>query len=238
MLIGLVPVFNEEENVIGVLNKLEKHIDCIMVVNDGSFDNTDFLISDWLRDKKNIYYFSLQRNKGKGNALLQGFNFISDQHKKGKFLNEDVIVTVDGDGQHDPDEIKNMHVYFNKNNLDILIAKRDFSNYPKYRLFGNNLTSLIVSCLGAFKFEDIMCGFKMMKVALVIDLLNYYIGYKFSYAGEIGITAGLLGYKIDNKYPIQCSYYRKGTPGLRDFFVNLILYLLVASKIKFNKKIL
>ncbi len=234
MLIGLVPVFNEENNIINVLEALEKQIDYTIIVNDGSLDKTDYLISKWLKaGKEHVYYFSYKKNRGQARALLLGFNFISEQYKKGIFSADDIAITIDGDGQHDPKDIKNMYIYFNDNNLDVLIAKRELSHYPKYRIFGNKLTSLVVSCLSTSKFEDIMCGFKMMRVAFIIDLLNYYIGYRFSYAGEIGITAGLLGYNIDNEYLIQCPYLRKGSPRFKDFLVNIILYLLLTAKIKF-----
>jgi len=235
MLIGLIPVFNEEESVTKVLNKIEKQVDYIVLVNDGSFDKTYFLISEWIKNRRNVQFISFQKNRGMSYALLQGFIYIFEQCKKGTFSREDVIVTIDADGQHDPEEVQSSYEYFNKNNLDVLIAQRDFSNYPKYRIFGNRLLSLIASCLGKFKFKDIECGFKMMKVAFVIDLLNYYIGYKYSCAGEIGIIASLLGCRIDNSYSIKIFHYRKKGPGLIDLFINLIFYFLVVAKIKMRK---
>jgi glycosyltransferase involved in cell wall biosynthesis len=235
MLIGLIPVFNEEKTIIGVLNQLEKKLDYIVIVNDGSFDKTDSLISNWARNKKNVYYLSFKKNKGMSYALLQGFRFVSQQRRKGRFSHEDAIVMLDGDGQHDPDEINNMYEYFKNNNRDVLIAERDFSGYPSYRILGNSFLSLIASYLGKFKFRDIECGFKMMKIAFIENLLNYYIGYRYSCAGEIGIAASLLGYKVDNNYKICVPYYRKRGPSFIDFFINLILYLLVVIKIKRKK---
>lgn len=238
MLIGLVPIFNEEENVIVVLHKLEKQVDYIIVVNDGSFDKTDFLISDWIRKRANIHYISLQKNKGMSYALLQGFNFISEQYKKGKFSEKDVIITIDADGQHDPDKINDIYKYFDENNLDVLIAERDFLNYPTYRIMGNKLISLVVSYLAKFRFRDIECGFKILRITFIMNLLNYYIGFKYSCAGEIGIIASKLGYKIDNKYKIRIPHYRERGPNFIDLFINLIFYLLVILRINFNKKYL
>jgi dolichol-phosphate mannosyltransferase len=233
MLIGLLPTFNEKDSIISVLNKLEKQLDYIIIINDGSFDNTGTLISDWVKNRENIHYISFKKNKGMSYALWRGFNYICEQYKKGKFSSKDLVITIDADNQHNPNEINSMHTYFNNNNLDILIAQRDFSKYPKYRIMGNRLMSKTASCLGKFKFRDIECGFKMMKIAFIENLLNYYIGYRYSCAGEIGIAASLLGYKLDNNYKIQVGCYRKRGPNFLDLFINLVFYFLISVKIKF-----
>lgn len=236
MLIGLIPVFNEEENVIEVLDRLKKQVDCIIIVNDGSTDRSDYLIKDWAKHRKDIHYLFYPKNRGMSYALLMGFNYIYQQYKEGKFQPSDLAITMDADGQHDPNDINSMYGYFNKNNLDVLIAKRDFFNYPKYRIFGNRLMSWFGSWLGKFRFEDIECGFKILKVSFIIDLLDYYIGYRYSCAGEIAICASRLGYKIDNQYPLRIPYYRKKGPGFIDFFINMIFYQLIVLKTKFRKR--
>jgi glycosyltransferase involved in cell wall biosynthesis len=238
MFIALVPVFNEEDNIIKLLNKLDKQVDYIIIVNDGSFDKTDYLISNWLKNKENIRYIAFRKNKGMAYVLLQGFRFINEEYATGRFNGNDVIVTIDADGQHEPDQIKGMYAYFTNNNLDVLIAKRDFSNYPSYRIIGNKLISALISLIGKFKFEDIESGFRMLKVVFIPHLLNYYIGFRYSCASEIGVIASLLKYKIDNAYPIGISYYRKrkGCPGIEDLFINIIFSLLVFLKIRMNKK--
>lgn len=236
MLVGLIPVFNEEKNIVEILNKLEKQVDFIIIVNDGSSDRTDFLISHWAKDRKDINYISLLKNKGMSYALLQGINFIFEQYKKGKLSNDDTVIMLDADGQHEPSDIKKMYEFFRKNNLDLCIAKRDFWNYPRYRIFGNILMSRAASWLSKFKFTDIECGFKITRVNFIVDLLKYYTGFRYSCAGEIGIMASLLGYKINNTYPIQVPYYRKRGPNVIDLFINLMFYLLIVLKIRFAKK--
>lgn len=236
MLIGLVPVFNEEENVLGVLDKLERQVGRIVIVNDGSFDKTDLLISKWVKDRENASYLSFKKNKGMSHALRQGFIYISEQCKKGIFSLKDVIVTVDGDGQHDPDTIKYIYEYFNNNNLDALIVRRDFSNYPRYRILGNKLISLVASHLGGFKFNDIESGFKILKISLVKDLLKYYIGIRYSCACEIGLIASLLDYKIDNSYSVKIPFYRNRGPTFIDLLLNTIFCSLVFLRIRLSQK--
>ncbi len=236
MLIGLVPIHNEEKSIIEVLNKLEKQVGYIVVVNDGSTDRAHSFISEWLKNKKNADYLSFQKNRGMSYALRQGFIYISEQIRNKKFSHDDAIVTIDGDGQHDPEKINTIHDYFIKNNLDVLICNRDLSNYPRYRVLGNRLTSLVASLLGKTKFKDIECGFKILKASFVKDMLDYYIGIRYSCACEIGLIASLLGYKIDNSYPIRASYYRRGGPGFIDLFINIISCLTIILRIRFSKK--
>lgn len=237
MLIGLIPVFNEEESVTKILNKLEKQLDYIIIVNDGSFDQSDSLVSAWTGNRKNTHYISYEKNKGMSYALLQGFKFICDANRRGSFSRNDLVIMIDGDNQHDPDEIKNMYGYFNNNQLDVLIAERDFSGYPRYRIIGNRLMSSIASRLAGFSFKDIECGFKIMKVSFIANLLCYYNGFRYSCAGEIGLAARLLGYNIDNGYKINVSYYRRRGPNFIDLLINLMFYFLIFYKIKSTCKL-
>lgn len=236
MLIGLIPVFNEEKTILNILQKMEKYVDYIVIVNDGSSDNTDSLITGWAINKERKYYISLRNNRGMAYALLQGFNLIFDEHRKGIFSRNDAVVTIDADEQHNPEDILGMYSYFMNNNLDLLIARRDFSVYPRYRILGNKLLSIFVSCLAKFKFYDVQCGFKILRLSLISDLLSFYTAFRYSCACQIGIIASRLGYNIDNNYLIDSPYYRKGGPGIFDFFVDLLLYSLVTLKIQLARK--
>jgi len=235
MLIALVPVFNEEKNIIGVLNKLEKQMRHIVIVDDGSFDKTKLLVSEWVKNKDDAHFISLKNNRGMSYALRQGFIYVSEKVRAGKFSIDDLVVTIDGDGQHDPDEINRIDEYFRRNNIDVLIGNRDFSNYPRYRVFGNRLISMLASRLGNMKFNDIECGLKVLKMGFIEDLLLYYIGIRYSCACESGIIASLLGYKIDNSYPIRVSYYRKRGPGFLDLLINLLSCVVVALRLRFRR---
>jgi glycosyltransferase involved in cell wall biosynthesis len=238
MLIGLIPVFNEEETVIGILQKLEKQVGSIVIINDGSCDDTDSLIRNWVNKKEKTYYISLKNNNGMAYAIKQGFNFILKQYRLGVYTENDCIVIIDADGQHDPENIAAMYRRFLDDKLDLLVARRNFSLYPLYRIIGNKLSSAFVSYLAKCRFYDVHCGFKILKITLVADLLNFYTAFRYSCAGQIGVIIGRLGYNIDNSYLIEGPYFRRGNPNVFDFFVGLFLDLMVASKIKvINRKL-
>ena len=92
----IVPVYNEEGNIGELIDKISLHInkdDEIIIVNDGSTDNTESEIKT-----RNCILISLQKNMGKGFAMRSGI-----QKAKGDF-----IIFMGGDGQDDPQEINTL----------------------------------------------------------------------------------------------------------------------------------
>src|SRR5438046_2556290 len=103
-LIVVVPVYNEEKTVVGVLDSILAQRDTvshIVVVNDGSHDNSGGLIKEWAQDKSHVTVLEHATNKGYSGALLTGFNNVIERSHAGEFSWDDVIATVDADGQHD-----------------------------------------------------------------------------------------------------------------------------------------
>jgi glycosyltransferase involved in cell wall biosynthesis len=91
----IIPVFNEAENIIPVLQDIRSSLQDsyeVIYVDDGSTDETLSTIINLSQQDKSIKCISLSRNFGHQNALMAGM-----QHAKG-----DYIITMDGDGQHPP----------------------------------------------------------------------------------------------------------------------------------------
>jgi len=105
MLSAVIPVFNEEDNILplfgelkGIMQKITNNFE-IIYVDDGSNDNTLLnLLSLFSNEKQYLRIIQLSRRFGKSAALTAGFQSI-----KG-----DIIVTLDGDGQDDPNNIPNL----------------------------------------------------------------------------------------------------------------------------------
>lgn len=124
----VVPAFNEEKVIAKVLSKIptkiNQHQVKIVVINDGSLDQTEKVARGL---KKVVISHSI--NRGLGAALATGFDYARIK----KF---DVLVTLDGDGQHDPKEIEKLVRPIIKNSADFVVGTRaSKKGMPKIRQF-------------------------------------------------------------------------------------------------------
>lgn len=112
----VVPAYNEEKVILEVVNKIPFSIKgvklSILVVNDGSTDQT---ITE--AKKSRAHVLTLPINRGLGAALATGFDYA-------RIKDYDLLITLDGDGQHDPDEIEKMIIPIINNKADFVIGTR------------------------------------------------------------------------------------------------------------------
>lgn len=157
--IAIIPVYNEEKNIDSVVAKLRKYIGNILIVNDGSADDT----LNRLMDIENIIILSNIKNRGKGHAIRKGLQYAL----KNKY---DLAILMDGDGQHSPAEISK---FISKSkDYDLVVGNRmhNHSTMPFVRSFVNKLDSLIVSKIVNFDIKDVHCGYRAVKTNLVKKL--------------------------------------------------------------------
>ena len=154
----IVPVYNEEGNIGELIDKISLHInkdDEIIIVNDGSTDNTESEIKT-----RNCILISLQKNMGKGFAMRSGI-----QKAKGDF-----IIFMGGDGQDDPkeinillDEIKKGHDYvIGSRFLNLNESNNRFSTKAVLPVneFGNKSITLIINVFFGKNITDSQSEFK------------------------------------------------------------------------------
>ncbi len=112
----VIPLYNEENSIKNVLRRIPNHYRSeIVVVDDGSTDNSVKYVKEVSHEIKNpIKLIEHKNNQGYGAALLTGF-----KHTTG-----DVIVTMDSDGQHEPEEIPNLISPIINNKADIIVGSR------------------------------------------------------------------------------------------------------------------
>jgi glycosyltransferase involved in cell wall biosynthesis len=147
----VIPVFNEQKNIRRCLKHTQKFWKHIIVVNDGSTDRT----SEILQKFRSVHTVDLQKNQGKGAAMLAGA-------KKAWSLKADGIVFMDGDLQHNPVHIKEF-VRLLKSGCEIVIGERLLkANIPLHRKLGNLVISSGMRLLFGLQMRDIMCGFRGM----------------------------------------------------------------------------
>ena len=109
----IIPIYNEENNITNLIEEIRVSLKNkvnyeIVVVNDGSDDNTFQVLKELKKNRKNILVINHKKNYGQSIGLKTGIN-----HAKHEY-----IVTLDGDGQNDPKDILKLIKHFDK--------KRDF----------------------------------------------------------------------------------------------------------------
>lgn len=180
---AVIPFYNEKDFILKVVEDTLNFVDEIIAVNDGSIDGSEKLIAE----KNNVSVLTFVSNKGKGSALQSGF----DEAVKRGF---EIIVTLDGDAQHNPKfipEIISSLKYF-----DIVIGTRlsDTSSMPFQRILSNRITSFLLSIKTKQKILDSQCGFRAYKKVVVENVRTKSTGYEAE--SEILIYAARKGYKI------------------------------------------
>lgn len=171
----IVPVYNEEKRIPkffrDLLNTSTK-LDCeIILVNDGSFDNTLFVIENILKDmgdieKENekINIISYKENRGKGYAVRKGV--MSAKGEK--------IIFIDADGSIHPDNIPRMVEKLDE--YDIVVGDRNSKNSKIKTGMLRKITSVLfnvhVALIFNSKIRDNLCGFKGFGANIAKDLFN------------------------------------------------------------------
>lgn len=229
----LIPSFNEEKYIKSVIEKCSVYNLDIIVVNDGSTDNT-LKVLEQLAPESNMRLMVLNHevNKGKGEALKTGFDFACKNNYYG-------VITIDADGQHSIDEIKDFISEVNSNDPDIIVGSR-FKNtkgMPFIRLAVNFLTSWIISLIALKKIDDVQSGFRFIKhnVMKTVRLQTS----NFDTEPELLIKASWYKFKITN-IPIKTIYNLNEfkshiNPGKDSLKFFKLVFKSIAWRFKFKK---
>ena len=138
LVVACIPAFNEELTIAKVIVKARKYVDKVIVCDDGSTDMTgeiaEALGADVIRH---------ERNMGKGAAIRSLF-------RKAREEVADIIITINGDAQHDVDEIPLLIRTMVETGADIVIGSRFLMEeavrkVPKYRYVGNRILNVVTS---------------------------------------------------------------------------------------------
>ena len=124
----VIPAYNEATVLGQVIDEIKQiGYDNIIVVDDGSTDTTYDVVNN------SVIFIHHSLNRGKGAAIKTGFEAC-------KMLNADIIITFDGDGQHDPVDIKQMIELVEKGH-DVVMGRRNYKekHIPRYKVLGNKI---------------------------------------------------------------------------------------------------
>lgn len=153
LVVAAIPAFNEERTIAKLVLEAQKFVDVVLVCDDGSTDMTAAIA-----ERMGADVIRHDRNLGYGAALKTLFTMARE-------LNADVLVTLDGDGQHDPSEIPLLVEPVLENKADIVLGSRFLgtkkNGVPRYRVWGIKLISKLTGAASNHSFNDAQCGFRV-----------------------------------------------------------------------------
>jgi glycosyltransferase involved in cell wall biosynthesis len=189
----VIPTYNESCNIASVVGKVRaQHID-VVVVDDGSTDDTSKIAQD-----NGAVVLRNEHNYGKGISLTKGFQYALER-------GFEAVITMDGDGQHLAEEIPYFLRLAEYSDTGIIIGNRmsKHRGMPYTRVLTNNFMSWIISVVCGQDIPDSQCGFRLLKKGL-LEKLKLRTA-KFETESEMLMQASRLGFKIESA-PITTIY--------------------------------
>jgi len=193
--LAIIPCYNEETAIGSVILKTKRHVDEVLVVDDGSVDDTRKIAED-----AGAIVISHKYNKGKSIAIKTGFRYALEK-------DFDYVVTIDGDGQHNPSEIPNLLENVVNNGHDISIGFRSGSSteMPMWRRVGKRVLDYATSFGNGGFVTDSQCGFRAFNKKAVKAITPNLNGSAFNVESEQLIRAHELDLGVANTN-VSCKY--------------------------------
>ncbi|VFJ12510.1 glycosyltransferase family 2 protein [Candidatus Nitrosocosmicus franklandus] len=168
--IAIIPAFNEENNITNIVNSVKKFVNAVIVVDDGSADETyQRALSTGAKIIRNL------QNRGKGFALKRGF-------QECVRYNPDIVITIDADGQHNPEDIPHLIKPIKDGIADVVIGSRynttSLREIPLIRGVGLSMIGMLNQSLTRIKVKDTQSGFRAYNKTILNIISDYEsVGY-------------------------------------------------------------
>jgi len=189
----IIPVFNEEENIkllfeklYKVLNKISYNFE-IIAINDGSTDNSEKILDKSVKIYKNLKIVNFKRNFGQTAAMMAGFD-----HSTG-----DIIIPIDADLQNDPNDIPKL-IKKLEEGYDVVSGwRKNRKDSAIKRKFLSKVANWLISIVAGLKLHDYGCTLKAYRKSSILDVKLYGEMHRF-----IPIYSHLTGAKV-TEIPVQ-----------------------------------
>lgn len=195
----IIPVYNEEKivgNLVSKIRSLYPDFD-VIVIDDGSQDD-----SAVEAQKAGATVYSHPYNIGNGAAIKSGI----------RVAKGDVLVFMDGDGQHNPEDIATLLEYIPE--YDMAVGARSIGDQASLgRALGNKIYNWFASYVAKFSIKDLTSGFRVVKANVARNFL-YLLPNTYSYPTTL--TLGVLRSGMSLKYvPIKIKKRESGKSNIK-----------------------
>ena len=195
MIIAAIPAWNEEKTIAKVVVHAMKNVDKVVVIDDGSTDDTATIA-----EHLGVHVVRHDGNLGYGTAIRSCFSIARD-------LNSDALVILDGDGQHNADDIPKILAPLQAGEADIVVGSRfaevDSSEVPSYRRAGLRLINEATNRIAKQKILDTQSGFRAYSRKAIQEIRMYERG--MGVTSEIQIRGSDAGLTV-KEVPVEVAY--------------------------------
>lgn len=190
----IIPTYNNGKTLKKVVDEVLIYTSNIIIVNDGSTDNTDLILKDY----KHLTQIHFAKNKGKGLALREGFKHAFEDGFK-------FAITIDSDGQHFASDIPIFLEALQKYKKVLLIGARNMSqeSVPKNSSFGNKFSNFWFWVETGNKLSDTQSGFRLYPLK-TLNKIKFYTT-KFEFEIEAIVKVSWRGIHVKN-VPVNVLY--------------------------------
>ena len=228
--IAIVPAYNEEPSVIAVLDELYRAVDELVVVDDGSTDRTREVIQAWLPGHDRCHLLWHDVNQGMSEAYILALTVLRERLEAGELSPNDLVFTVDADGQHDLAVLDELVTATIDGGLDANLARRDLSYHGPYKRLGNAILSGWASLWAGNRLHDVESGYRIFRLGSLAHALDFYTGYKYSETVEVAVVMSRLGYRVRNDHLVPVPVSRSRTR-LRDAVIDMAVIPVAAARV-------
>lgn len=178
----IIPAKNESQGLLLILKELKLLNPLeIIVVDDGSNDDTELVCKE-----NDIYVVKHPYSKGNGAAIKSG----------ARAATGDVLVFMDGDGQHRPEDVTKLIEEYKTGDYDMIVGARGQKSQASIaRLFGNGLYNKVASYMTGHKIEDLTSGLRIVDASKFKQFL-FLLPNGFSYPTTCTMAFFRAGYSV------------------------------------------
>jgi glycosyltransferase involved in cell wall biosynthesis len=156
--LALIPAHDEGPRIAAVVRGAAAHLP-VLVIDDGSTDGTGTVA-----ESAGAEVHGQHPNQGKGAALRAGFALAISRGVL-------AVVTLDGDGQHDPAELPRFLEVEREHPVELIVGKRDFGRMPLVRRIANGLGTLLLSAAVGRWIPDNQSGYRLVGRRLMAEMI-------------------------------------------------------------------
>ncbi|HEY3453327.1 MAG TPA: glycosyltransferase family 2 protein [Bryobacteraceae bacterium] len=183
-----IPAYNEQATIADVVRRVRASLPefDLLVINDGSTDSTPEILRSL-----GVIVATHLCNLGYGRAIQTAIKYAHQ-------LNYDVLITVDADGQHHPEQVHRLYRESRESGWDLLIGSRyietrDYSREPIGRRMGMQLFSIVARLLTGRAIYDTTSGLKIMRRSVFVPLARWHC---LDFHAEAIVYLLSLGYRV------------------------------------------